>query len=64
MADEFEFDVFLSHSTKDKQIGAEWAELGSGTFHFRDPLNQDRHSICLRPHNTSTEAYLTRRSTR
>lgn len=93
------FDVFLSHSSKDKPIvrplaerlrkdgvrvwfdeweikpgdsipakieeglehsrvlvlcmstnafGSDWAQLESGTFRFRDPLNQERHFILLR----------------
>ena len=95
----FEFDVFLSHSSKDKTIvrviaerlradgmhvwfdeweikagdsipakieeglersrvlvlcmsanafGSDWAQLESGTFRFRDPLNKDRCFLPLR----------------
>jgi hypothetical protein len=99
MAEEFEWDVFISHSSKDKIIvrpiaerlrrdglrvwfdeweirpgdsipakieealehsrvlvlcmsanafGSDWAQLESGTFRFRDPLNRDRRFIPLR----------------
>src|SRR6266571_372367 len=99
MADEFSYDVFLSHSAKDKAVvrdvakrlqkdgvkvwfdewllkpgdsipakieeglersrvlvlclsanasGSDWARLESGTFRFRDPLNQERRFIPLR----------------
>src|SRR4030088_1698638 len=99
MSDHFSFDVFLSHSTKDKQVvraiaerlradglrvwfddwqlrpgdsipakieeglehsrvlllcmsanafGSDWAQLESGTFRFRDPLNKERRFIPLR----------------
>lgn len=99
MGDDFQFDVFLSHSTRDKEIvrplperlrkdglrvwfdeweirpgdsipskiesglehsrvlvlcmsaqafGSDWAQLESGTFRFRDPLNKDRRFIPLR----------------
>ena len=99
MPDEFQYDVFLSHSSKDKKIirplaehlkkdgikvwfdeweikpgdsipakieeglersrvlvlcmsahafGSEWAQLESGTFRFRDPLNKERRFIPLR----------------
>jgi hypothetical protein len=99
MADDFQYDVFLSHSSKDKAVvrdvanrlrddgltvwfdewelkpgdnipakiedglershvlvlcmsansfGSEWAQLESGTFRFRDPLNKDRRFIPLR----------------
>ena len=102
MADGYTYDVFLSHSTKDKAVvreiaerlredglrvwfdeweikprarkatrkkkieeglehsrvlvlcmsanafGADWAQLESGTFRFRDPLNEDRRFIPLR----------------
>ena len=99
MPDDFTFDVFLSHSSRDKAIvrplaerlrqdglrvwfdewelrpgdsipakieaglehsrvlvfcmsaqafGSEWAQLESGTFRFRDPLNQQRRFIPLR----------------
>jgi len=99
MPDEFKFDLFLSHSTKDKPVvravaerlrkdglrvwldewelkpgdnipakieeglensrvlvlcmsanafGSDWAQLESGTFRFRDPLNKERRFIPLR----------------
>ncbi len=99
MAESFSYDVFLSHSSKDKEIvrpladrlkrdgikvwfdewairpgdsipakleeglersrilvfcmsanafGSEWAQLESGTFRFRDPLNKDRRFLPLR----------------
>lgn len=99
MPEEFKFDVFLSHSAKDKAVvrelaalltkdgvrvwldteqikpgdsipakieeglehsrvlllclsvnafGSDWAQLESGTFRFRDPLNKDRRFIPLR----------------
>lgn len=98
MSDEFLFDVFLSHSSKDKSIvrplaerlrkdgvkvwfdewvlkpgdsipakieeglersrvlvlcmsanafGSDWAQLESGTFRFRDPLNKERRFLPL-----------------
>jgi hypothetical protein len=65
----FQYDVFLSHSSKDEAVvravaerlradwlqdyrvpvlcmsvdavGSDWAQLKSGTFQFRDPLNKD-----------------------
>ncbi len=93
MSNEFTFDVFLSHSSKDKVVvraiaerlradglrvwfdedripakveeglehsrvlvlcmsanafGSEWAQLETGTFRFRDPLNKERRFIPLR----------------
>ena len=77
MSDEpFPYDVFLSHSAKDKAVvrplterlradglrnnsqpstfnsqpprGSDWAQLESGTFRFRDPLNKDRRLLPLR----------------
>src|SRR5215212_7417128 len=99
MADDFKYDVFLSHSSKDKAnvrafaerlradglrvwldeweirpgdsipakieeglehsrvlvlcmsthaFGSDWAQLESGTFRFRDPLNKERRFIPLR----------------
>ena len=96
---DFEFDVFLSHSSKDKEVvrplaerlredgvrvwfdeweirpgrqhpakieeglersrvlvlcmsanafGSDWAQLESGTFRFRDPLNKERRFLPLR----------------
>ena len=99
MADEFQHDVFLSHSAKDKVVvrdvverpqkdgvkvwfdewvlkpgdsipakieeglersrvlvlcmsanafGSDWAQLESGTFRFRDPLNKERRFLPLR----------------
>jgi small GTP-binding protein len=99
VTDTFKYDVFLSHSSKDKEVvrslaeqlradgmrvwlddweirpgdstpakiedglersrvlvlcmsadafGSEWAQLESGTFRFRDPLNKERRFILLR----------------
>ena len=99
MPAEFPYDVFLSHSSKDKQVvrdvaerlrkdglrvwfdeweirpgdsipakieeglecsrvlvlcmsanafGSDWAQLESGTFRFRDPLNKERRFLPLR----------------
>ena len=99
MADDFAYDVFLSHSAKDKAVvrdvaerlrkdgvkvwfdewvlkpgdhwpskieeglersrvlvlcmsanafGSDWAQLESGTFRFRDPLNKERRFLLLR----------------
>ena len=99
MADDFKYDVFLSHSSKDKDVvravaerlradglrvwfdswilkvgdsipakieegleqsralvlfmsanafGSDWAQLETGTFRFRDPLNRERRFIPLR----------------
>lgn len=99
MSDEFSYDVFLSHSSKDKAVvrplaerlrkdgvkvwfdewvlkpgdsipakieeglersrvlvlcmsanafGSDWAQLESGTFRFRDPLNKERRFLPLR----------------
>ena len=99
MPDEFPYDVFLSHSAKDKPVvrdvaerlkkdglrvwfdewelrpgdsipskieeglersrvmvlcmsanafGSDWAQLESGTFRFRDPLNKERHLVSFR----------------
>ena len=99
MPDEFPYDVFLSHSAKDKAVvrplaerlradgvkvwfdewvlkpgdsipakieeglersrvlvlcmsahafGSDWAQLESGTFRFRDPLNKERRFLPLR----------------
>jgi hypothetical protein len=64
MADESEFDVFLSHRSKDKVSHSHQARSQSGALRFRDLAKQNRHSICLRPHNTSIKAYSTRRFTR
>jgi hypothetical protein len=103
MSDQFSFDVFLSHSSRDKNtvreiaarlqndglkvwfdewlirpgdsipskveqglensrvlvlcmsanaLGSEWAELETGTFRFRDPLNKNRRFITLRLDDT------------
>ncbi len=100
MSDGFLYDVFLSHSAKDKAVvrplaerlrkdgvkvwfdewvlkpgdsipakieeglersrvlvlcmsaqafGSDWAQLESGTFRFRDPLNKERRFLPLRP---------------
>jgi hypothetical protein len=76
MSEQFPFDVFLSHSSKDKTVvrevaerlrqdglegsrvlvlcmsahafGSDGAQLESGTFRSRDPLNQERRFIPLR----------------
>ena len=99
MSDDFQYDVFLSHSAKDKAagrplaerlrtdglkvwfdewvlrpgdsipakieeglehsrvlvlcmsanaFGSDWAQLESGTFRFRDPLNKERRFVPLR----------------
>lgn len=99
MPDDFQYDVFLSHSSKDKPVvreiarrlqadevrvwldeeqikpgdsipakieeglersrvlvlcmsanafGSDWAQLESGTFRFRDPLNKERRFLPLR----------------
>ena len=93
MPDDFQYDVFLSHSAKDKVVvrdvaerlrkdgrtkntqhstlnsqlsaglersrvlvlcmsahafGSDWAQLESGTFRFRDPLNKERRFLPLR----------------
>lgn len=99
MSNQFDFDVFLSHSSKDKDVvravaerlrhdglkvwfdeweihagdnipakieegleqsrvlvlfmsanafGSDWAQLESGTFRFRDPLNKERRFVPLR----------------
>ena len=42
MAEEFEFDVFLSHNKLKS------ATCGRGNLRFRDPLNQERRFIPLR----------------
>jgi len=85
MPDDFQYDVFLSHSAKDQAVvrplaerlradgvkhsdfgfrhsdfefsppclsantfGSDWAQLESGTFRFRDPLNKERRVLPLR----------------
>ena len=99
MPDDFQYDVFLSHSGKDKKVvrdiaerlkkdgvkvwfdewalkpgdsipakmeeglehsrvlvlcmsanafGSDWAQMESGTFRFRDPLNKERRFLPLR----------------
>ena len=76
MPDGFQYDVFLSHSAKDKAVvrpfaerlrkeggkrsrvlvlcmlanafGSDWAQLESGTFRFRDPLNKEHRFLPLR----------------
>jgi hypothetical protein len=109
MADEFQFDVFLSHSSKGKTVvrelaarlkqdgvrvwldeeqikpgdsipakieaglerwrvlvlcmsvnafGSDWAQLESGTFRFRDPLNKERRFIPLRFDDASIKGSL------
>src|SRR4051794_37437117 len=110
MSEQFSFDVFLSHSAKDKSIvrplaerlrkdglrvwlvdweihpgdnilskveeglessrvlvlcmsanlfGSDWAQLESGTFRFRDPLNKDRRFIPLRLDDSPIKSSLT-----
>ena len=105
----FDFDVFLSHSSKDKPVvreiaarlkkdcvrvwfdeeqikpgdsipakieeglersrvlvlcmsanafGSDWAQLESGTFRFRDPLNKDRRFLPLRLDEAPIKGYL------
>lgn len=109
MPTEFQFDVFLSHSSKDKDVvrslaerlrgdgvrvwfdeweirpgdsiparieegmedsrvlvlcmsanalGSDWAQLESGTFRFRDPLNKERRFIPLRLDETPVRGSL------
>jgi small GTP-binding protein len=109
MADGFQYDVFLSHSSKDKPVvrelaerlrkdglkvwfdewvlkagdsipakieeglehsrvlvlcmsanafGSDWAQLESGTFRFRDPLNKERRFIPLRLDNAPIKGSL------
>lgn len=109
MPDDFQYDVFLSHSSKDKKVvrniaerlkkdgvkvwfdewilkpgdnipakieeglehsrvlvlcmsanafGSDWAQLESGTFRFRDPLNKDRRFLPLRLDNVSIKGSL------
>ncbi len=109
MADEFEYDVFLSHSAKDEAVvrplaerlradgvkvwfdewvlkpgdsipakieeglersrvlvlcmsahafGSDWAQLESGTFRFRDPLNKERRFLPLRLDDAPIEGSL------
>jgi hypothetical protein len=40
---DFTHDVFLSHMLcmSAHAFGSDWAQLGSGTFRFRDPLNKE-----------------------
>jgi hypothetical protein len=109
MPDEFEYEVFLSHSAKDKAVvrdvaerlrkdgmkvwfdelvlkpgdhiqakieeglersrvlvlcmsanafGSDWAQLESGTFRFRDPLNKERRFLPLRLDDTPIKSSL------
>ena len=109
MTDNFKYDVFLSHSSRDKEIvraiaqrlrkdklrvwfdeweirpgdniphkiedglelsrvlvlcmsvnafGSDWAQLESGTFRFRDPLNKERRFIPLRLDNAPIKGSL------
>jgi small GTP-binding protein len=109
MSESFSFDVFLSHSSKDKAVvrslaerlradglrvwfddweirpgdsipakiedglersrvlvlcmsgqafGSDWAQLESGTFRFRDPLNKERRFIPLRLDDASIKGSL------
>ena len=54
MPDQFTYDIFLSHSTKDMAV-VRWiaerlrtgAQSESGTFRFRDPLNKERRFLPL-----------------
>jgi small GTP-binding protein len=110
MPDEFAYDVFLSHSAKDKPVardiaerlrkdgvkvwfdewtlkpgdniphkieeglersrvlvlcmsanafGSDWAQLESGTFRFRDPLNKERRFLPLRLDDAPVKGSLT-----
>src|ERR1051325_1886450 len=110
MTDNFSYDVFLSHSSKDKSLvrsiaerlrtddvrvwfdeweihpgdsipakieeglehsrvlllcmsinafSSDWAQLESGIFRFRDPLNKDRRFVPLRLDETPIKGYLT-----
>jgi len=46
MTEQFAYDVFLSHSSKDKTVVRAVAErLKADTFRFRDPLNTDRRAM-------------------
>ena len=107
MGNEFQYDVFLSHSSKDKvavrplavrllndgvkvwfdewvlkpgdsipakieeglersrvlvlcmsanAFGSDWAQLESGTFRFRDPLNKERRFLPLRLDDDDTRS--------
>ena len=90
MSDEFQYDVFLSHSVKDKAVvrdvaerlrkeglpsasqpstlnsqlsaGSDWAQLESGTFRFRDPLNKERRFLPLRLDDTPSKPSLVQRA--
>src|ERR1700689_972333 len=108
MPEDFTYDVFLSHSAKDKTVvrelaerlrndglqvwfdewvlrpgdsipakieeglersrvlvlcmsanafGSDWAQLESGTFRFRDPLNKERRFLPLRLDDTPSKAH-------
>ncbi|MGD0538307.1 MAG: toll/interleukin-1 receptor domain-containing protein [Verrucomicrobiota bacterium] len=39
-------------------FGSDWAQLESGTFRFRDPLNQERRFIPLRLDDAPIKGYL------
>jgi len=43
-------------------FGSDWAQLESGTFRFRDPLNQERHFISLRLDDATRQSFLSRLS--
>ena len=45
---DFTYDVFLSHSLSSNAFSWDWAQLESGTFRFRDPLNKERCFLPLR----------------
>ena len=63
----FHYDVFLSHSSKDKAVVRPLAErlradgvpLESGTFRFRDPLNRESRFPPLRFDDDFTRVSLT-----
>ena len=64
MPDQFTYDIFLSHSTKDKAV-VRWiaerlrtgAQSESGTFRFRDPLNKERRFLPLRLDDAPGEGF-------
>ena len=45
---EFTCDVSLSYSLSSNTFSWDWAQLESGTFRFRDPLNKERRFLPLR----------------
>jgi hypothetical protein len=61
MSADFQYDVFLGHSAKDKEGVRPLAErLRADTFRFRDPLNQECRFIPLRLDNAPTKGSLPR----